>query len=85
MKKSLILMIALFVLPMFSVVTAHDNKDTLLNSNNQMIAVNGPQTSDPQDPQQPYPPEPQPPQQPQPQPPESIHPQPPQPNQHHPH
>ncbi|AIF49784.1 hypothetical protein UFO1_0223 [Pelosinus sp. UFO1] len=85
MKKTLLLMIALFILSIFSAVSAHGNQDNLLSSNHRIVVVNDPQALDSHDPQQPYPPQPQPPQLPQPQPPESPQPQPQVPDQHDPH
>ena len=60
MKKTLILMIALFILTMFATVSAHGNQDNLLDSNHRIVAVDGP--DGPHDPPPPHkrkhPPEP---------------------------
>jgi len=63
MKKTLILMIALFILTMFATVSAHGNQDNLLDSNHRIVAVDGPDGPDgPHDPPPPHkrkhPPEP---------------------------
>jgi len=53
MKKTLILIIALFVLTMFATVSAHGNQDNLSTSDHRIVAVNGPDGPQPQDPPQP--------------------------------
>jgi len=52
MKKVLALMIALFVLTMFATVSAHGNQDNLLDSNQRIVAVYGP--DGPHDPPPPH-------------------------------
>jgi len=76
MKKTLLLMIAMFVLTMFATVSAYSIQDNLSNSSHRIVGVDGPQLPDPHDPQQPQPPQPQPSQPPQPQPPQPPQPQP---------
>ncbi len=67
MKKMLVIMCAMFVLTMFATVSAHGNQDAFSNSDQRIVAMDGPD-----DPRQPphkhkshkHKPQPQPPQQP---------------------
>ena len=46
MKKTLLLMIAMFVLTMFATVSAHGNQDNLSTSDHRIVAVDGPDGPD---------------------------------------
>ena len=51
MKKTLILMMAMFVLTMFATVSAHGSQDNFSDSNHRIVALDGP--DGPHDPPQP--------------------------------
>ena len=50
MKKTLLLIIVMFVLTMFATVSAYSIQDNLSNSSHRIVGVDGPQLPDPHDP-----------------------------------